>query len=449
MFVLLLLAGCKREWTTHNDITDPSIKLNIFEKIQQDTALSAFSNLLVKSGYDAIIASSQNYTVWAPVNAAIRQVDAAVINNDSLLKLFVGSHISLQSYVTSAAQAGLRIRTLSGKYHNFTATNFDEASITLANAYANNGIVHHINTAIIPQQNIWEYVNAATTELQQKIFLTSLVYQAADSTGKTVVKNSFFERVADVSNEAKQYTYFLLTDDAYNTAFAELKPFFATGSTDSTNRLSAWQLIKDLAVEGLYTFDKLPDTLLSTTQVKIPINKQAIVRSYRASNGIVYVLNKPASRLQDKFSSLIVEGESPVSFSRTDKAANIFYRVKSDAAGNVFRDIEVYGHATALFYIKYQLQNVPAATYKVYWRAVAGNNDAQTVEFQQRVAFASPDATNLAYTTVTLNNYKEVYLGEYTTTSFGTLPLYLVSANSATAGVNTLSLDYLRLEPQF
>lgn len=448
--VLLWLCGCKREWDNHNAITDEAIGANVFVRIQQDSSLRAFSDLLVKTGFDSILASSRAFTVWAPVNESIRQVDAGILNNDSLLQLFVASHISYQSYLTGEANPLLRLRTLSGKYYDFTTTHFAGATIVKPNGYARNGIVHSILGTALPRPGIWDYVQAEAIETLQRNYLLSLNYTDTDSaTGQPVVLNPLLENVADVSNEAKQYTFFLLTDAAYTDAVTALKPYFVTGTVDSTEALAAWALVKDLTVEGYYSLAALPDTLVSTTGVKIPIDKNAIVRSYTASNGIVYVLNKPASRLQDKFKPVIAQGEAPTNFSRTDKAANIFYRIKSDPAGNVFRDIQVYGHATPLFYIRYDLPAVPSGTYKVYWRAVAGNQDAQTVAFQQRLAFGAPESTSLAYSTVPLLQYNEVLVGTYTVTRYGSLPVFLVAANSGTAGVNTLSLDYLKLELSF
>ena len=452
ILALFVISACKKEWNSHNSITDEAVNENLFKKISRDSSLSSFRDLLVRSGYDTVISSSLSYTVWAPNNEALRRLDPALLASDSAVKQLVAGHISLLAYRTTEPNPSLRIQTLSGKYHAFTATTFGEenAVITTANEYARNGILHHLNAVVIPRQNIWEYLQRGSGAKRQNDFLQSLNYSGIDSlSGKTVTKNSFLEQIASVNNEAKQYTYFVLQDDAYQEAYDALKPHFITSTTDSTDSLSNWWLVKDLAVEGVYDENSLPDTLLSVTHIKIPVNKNNIVSSYKASNGIVYILRRPATPLSLKFPILTIEGENPVNFSRTDKTANIFYRVKADASGNVFKDIQVYGHATPLFYIHYQPEQVPAGTYKVYWRAIAGNNDAQTVSFEQRVAFGQADAASLNYTTVTLNNYGEVYLGEYTTTRFGSLPIYLVAANSATAGVNTLSLDYLKLVPSF
>lgn len=453
LFVLVmpvLLPACRNEWDAHNRITDAAVAENLFERINQDTSLSGFSALLVKTGYDTVLAASQVYTVWAPDNAALRQVNAALLNDADSLKLFVAGHIGRQAHLTTEPQPSLRVGTLAGKYHLFTATGFGGAGIVTPNLYANNGILHIIDSPVLLRKSVWEYVVGSGAGVAQYDYLWSLNYEGLDTlTGEPVVKNVYLDSVADVGDESKEHTFFVLTDAAYASALGQLEPFYATGTADSTLALASWALVKDLAVAGAYGPDDLPDTLVSVTGISIPVDKGSIVASYHASNGWVYVLNGPATPVELKFPPLVVQGELPVAFSRTDKAADIFYRIKSDDAGFVFRDIEVYGHATPLFYIQYQLAGVPSGKYRVYWRAVAGNGDAQTVSFQQQVSFGQWDAGSLPYTTVVLNDYQDVYLGDYMTGSYGTLDIFLVAANSSTAGVNTLSLDYLKLVPVF
>ena len=211
----------------------------------------------------------------------------------------------------------------------------------------------------------------------------------------------------------------------------------------------------DLTVKGLIAPDQLPDTLLSLRGVKIPISKSAIVKSYRASNGIVYVMSALPFRLKDKVASFKIEGENPNSF-RVLRTANTFYRLKLDDQGTPYRDIEIYNHAVAENYIRYIRSGVPLVKYKVYARAVAGNaGDAQVAAFTQRYFIFNPLTSTpelpvydlFATHLVNPLTYSEVYLGDYTPKQYGLLDLRLTSANSTAVNVNTLILDYLRFEP--
>ena len=81
--------------------------------------------------------------------------------------------------------------------------------------------------------------------------------------------------------------------------------------------------------------------------------------------------------------------------------------------------------------------------YHVYWVAV---NDIQTTTFSQRIAMDS-STTTFPYTVVPLKNYNEVYLGDWTTTTYSSHEIWLINTNSTTSGANTLDLDYIKLLP--
>lgn len=440
-FVLLslfILGGCKNEWDERTDLTDESLKYTLFEKIQQNTDLSEFAGLLVKTGYDKLLGSSLNYTVWAPTNEALVQVDKAILQDTAALRQFVGNHISIQSYLSSSKLLPLRIQLLNGKYETFTANTFENAHLAGSDQYARNGILHILNQAVLVKQNIWEFIQTADLATAQRQYLLSL---ETDST------TGLLGKVANLKDEKQQFTFFLLEDEAYQNEKNKLLSFYATSTTDSTQNLAAWSLVSDLAVKGAYPIDSLPDTLVSITNVKIPIHKSAIKRTIQLSNGVLYILNNLSIPTVNKFTPIIIQGESPYALSRNDKNLYIYYRLKQDPQGNSFRDIMAYGHGTSQFYIQYKRSAIPSGTYKVFWRAVAGNQDNQTIEFQQRIAFKTWNATNLNYTTVKLNDYTDVEIGTYTVTAYGPLDVFLVAAASATTGQNTLSLDYIKLVP--
>jgi hypothetical protein len=145
----------------------------------------------------------------------------------------------------------------------------------------------------------------------------------------------------------------------------------------------------------------------------------------------------------DKIAPIYVQGERPTAFSRYDKGSTISYRfLINPLTGQTFRDIYVF-NVGGSFTVQYHVPYVYSTRYHVYWVAV---NDLQTTTFNQRIAMDS-STTTFPYTTVPIKNYGEVYLGDYTTSSFGSHEIYLINTNSATSGVNTLDLDYIKLVP--
>ncbi len=472
-FIICIITSCKKQWDKHDAVTDAQVTKTLMDQINQNPSLSTFSGYLVKTGYDKIISSSKTFTVWAPNNTAMQSVDAAILNDTAKLKQFVGNHISNQSYLTNVPQPTIRLQTLNGKYATFTSTTFEEANIMQANQYVGNGILHIIDKAIIPKLNIWEYVNSLTTVgLKQKAYLQALNYAYVDTTkatqtgvdpttGKPILKpgtgvvnaNTYLKTVLDVSDESKQYTYIVLADAAYDNERNKVNKYFATtgnyGTTtlDSTTYLSVNNVVKDLAFNTLITPALLTDTLLSVNNVKVPFNKSAIVATYTASNGIVYVMNSVNFRLIDKITPIYIQGELPSGFSATDKRANTLYRIRKDLNGNIFNDILIAGGSIgtlpAQFFARYFVRNAYNAQYKVYWRAF---NDTGTI-FKQQLSFGTFNAATFPYTNVNLNVYDDIYLGTYTVNKFSNLNMFMMGDNVTTAGLNSLTFDYVKLVP--
>jgi len=489
MLVAGIFASCKKQWDQHDQITDPSLTVNLLQQINSNSDLSTFSQYLAKSGYDKVLASSKQFTVWAPNNAAMKNVDPTIFADSARLSQFVGNHISYQLYTTNVPQPTLRVKMLNGKNETFTKTSIESATILKSDQYASNGIYHVISKAISVKLNVWDYATntgaangkgITTDALLEQAYLLSQNYQVIDTansphigvdplTGQVILgtplvyikKNNYKNGVgADLSNEDNQYTFFVLADAGLNTQLTAESKYFATSSADSTAKLTSFNILKDLAVPGVYSTKKepgtiaMPDTIVSPLGVKVPINMADTLRSYNASNGRVYIMKKIDFRLVDKITPIKIEGESDPAvgnpgswFARTDRGPNTYYRIKNDPSGVQFKDIYIEGNTqqglTALFYAGYPIQNMYSGSYKVYIRAI---NDTKTV-YSQQVSFGSPSAASLPYTTVSLNNYAEVYLGTYTINKYGYNSMFLINANSTTSGQNSLTMDYIKLVP--
>lgn len=465
MAVLLFVAvwACD-EWDDHNKPSEAALNENLLQSITKSAELSKFLEYLTATGYDKVIASSKSFTVWAPSNNALASLPAEIVNDPDRLSQFVANHISYQEYFTSTPKPSVRVRMLSGKYLTWYTDNLEGVGLVAANRYVRNGVLHVIDQAIVPKQNNWELLTASSAGPKQTAYLQSLTYeQFVESlatqigvdplTGKPVyepgtgivTRNRFQDEVGDIDNEDSLYTFIILTDDAFTAELDKLKPYFSTVTMndDSITAFASWYLTRDLVFSGVIGPDELPEFLVSQFDAVVPINKSAIVETHFTSNGVVYVMNEIDFNLATKLPTFKIEGEKPTAFSRSDKNVNIHYRYRSWASDEF--DLRVRGHGVALFNVRYRVENLPAVTYKVYWKAV---NDFAAVTHQQRLLVGSLAATSFPYVTVAVNNFDEIYLGEFTTNTFGYIDLYLVSANSTNIDVNPLVLDYIKLVPQ-
>ena len=100
MWVLCLgicIAGCKK-WDDHVRASEKALNMTLLQAISEHPKLTRFYEYLKKSGLDKELASSKSYTVWAPQDAALQNLDPAVIADSAKLRRFVANHISSETY---------------------------------------------------------------------------------------------------------------------------------------------------------------------------------------------------------------------------------------------------------------------------------------------------------------------------------------------------------------
>ncbi len=271
LLFIVSLTACKK-WDDHTAINNQDLTKDLYTLIANNPNLSKFGEFVTKTGLDTLLKSSKTYTIWAPSNEALATLDPSLPSDVARLRAFILNHISNQLYFTKdASSSSLRIEMLSGKYNNFLGNKFDEATITTADKYVKNGVLHIVDKNIIALDNLWNYVNATTAQYTQNAFIAGLNYNDFDpalaiidsissSTGLPIYRpgtglvprNRFNAQVYDLKNESKQYTYFVIQNAGFTLESDSLKPYFATPNPLSTDSLAKWNTVKDLIVEGIY-----------------------------------------------------------------------------------------------------------------------------------------------------------------------------------------------------
>jgi hypothetical protein len=480
----LILSGCKK-WDDHTKLVNQDLGKSLIDEISQRTDLGKFYEYLKKTGLDKELASSKSYTVWAPTNNALQSLDAATIADSAKLRVFLSNHIALESYFIRNAQQPFRVPVLSGKRVLFSGNKFDEGSITEADKYVGNGVLHVVDKIAPVYPNAWELLDNTKSAYQQSVYILSLTRKVFDPTNAvidsistqtgqpvyrpgtdSVLRNSFNTDVYNLQDESKQYTYFILTDATLASETTKLRPYFQTSTTDSTNSLAAFGVVKDLVVDGYYTIDQLPAVLISKFGVKIPIDKSKIIETKKLSNGVAYVINGISFDVKEKIPTVYVQGENfrgffdasgnPVS-PRQNNVSAVFVRSRVNPnTGQPFTDMFAYGHGISGLNALYTSSRMSSVKYKVYWVAVNDtlrlNGTVNPVTFTQKLAMGARGA-NLLPTiapltnNVTPLNYNEVYLGDYIMPAYGTLNMFLTANASTGNGTNSLNLDYIKLVP--
>ncbi|MCR8666805.1 fasciclin domain-containing protein [Aestuariibaculum sp. M13] len=470
---LLAVVSCSDPWDDHAKSSDDNLKQNLGERLTSISETSEFGKLLTETGYDRVLTGTKTYTVWAPTNAAMAAVPASELANLESKKLFVSNHIALTSVGSVSTQDTVTVQMMSNKYLEFIGGEvMDGAPVVTPDQYTSNGLYHIVSDALVPRSNIWEYIKSMNGSNAMSTYLVSLnefnIYPS-DSTAKATAEaispaiiysdsltNSYLRNVYNLNNEKNKYTFFLLEDDAYNAEVTKLEPYLTKSNADSTTTYASYFNVRDFAFHKSVSQENLPDTLVSRFGVKVPIDKDNIIEQVNLSNGVLYVMSSMDVPLETRLLTTQIEGERPVGFSQGDKRGNTFYREKEDLDGVAFEDIMVQNHGVPLFTIYYRAPDLYSTTYKVYWRAI---NDIQSNTFQQRVRIGGgfnelgefvDEIATLNYTDVAPNVYDEVYVGEFYIDQLGSINnelISLIAANSASNGVNTLTLDYIKLVP--
>ncbi|MEL0456497.1 fasciclin domain-containing protein [Flavobacteriaceae bacterium SZ-1-7] len=468
-FALITVASCTDPWDDHGKTSDQNLDQNLSERIQSTSQTTEFGKLLEETGFDGVLSNSKTYTVWAPTNDAIGQVDPSLLSDLAKKRLFVQNHIALTAFSSVTEQDTVTVQMLSNKYLEFrNGTMIEDATVVSADQYASNGLFHIIGKALEPRLNIWQYVKSKAGSNTMSSYLSSLnsfdIYRS-DSIAKAnepeihklyadSLRNSYLTNVYNLNNEKNKYTLFLLENNGFNSEVDNLEPYLIKGTADSTRTYASYFTVRDMAFHKAVARENLSTTqFVSRFGVEVPIDEDNIVEEVLLSNGIVYIMSALEVPLENRLLTTQIEGEKPNGFSQNDKRSNTFYREKEDPDGILFYDIMVQNHGVPQFAINYSANNMYSTTYQAYWRAIndiQGNTFMQTLRVGGTVdvdGMVIDPIAELEYE-VGLNVYDEVLIGEFTLDEAGRLDLIsLVAANTGVNGNNTLTLDYLKLVP--
>ena len=161
----MLMSGCyENAWENH--VTqDKLLKSDLVEAISTKLELSTFYAMLKKTGYDQLLKTSNDFTVFAPTNTAWSGVDTT--NVDKMTKL-VGTLIVYKSYFTDDANLYKKVTSVNGKniFYDVSTQSFNGAKIITADIRSANGVIQITDKIVERKNNIWEYLSENTDYLQ-------------------------------------------------------------------------------------------------------------------------------------------------------------------------------------------------------------------------------------------------------------------------------------------
>lgn len=145
--LLVALTGCA---------TSPS-PVTVADRLANTPSLSTLNSLVTKAGLTETLQAAGPYTVFAPSNDAFKALPAATLNeltsNPEKLKNVLSYHV-VPGKTLAADVKNSNAKTLSGAHVALSKAGdfvtIESATVTQADLTASNGVVHIIDTVLLP-----------------------------------------------------------------------------------------------------------------------------------------------------------------------------------------------------------------------------------------------------------------------------------------------------------
>lgn len=388
----LLLVACENKaWTDYYDNNQVEVPTSsMMDYLQSQPDLTTFCELLKIAGYDEFLSGSLSFTVWAPNNEALKDIDKTDVQSVTEL---VKSHLAYFSISTSAARKE-KISLLSGKVVDFVGNQFGPCQLTKPNVNVTNGLVHHIAGYYEYKPNLWEMMQRCQGELDSiSTYLLSLSKKEFRPDLSTelgynadaqpiydsvfVDANYFLNRVADLSDEDTLLTVLFPNNEAWDAFYGRVSNYYRVspkqGGTAKQREYTARTMTNNLVFPGLIDLNNLPDSLITTTGTVLRNVDDLFkdVHRYETSNGYLYVSDSIRIQAEDAWLKTIkVEAENG-SYGRS--LTNAFIQTRSaigkniKVSGNHYLLMQPSSDASTLskVYVNFPIPNVLSTKYDI------------------------------------------------------------------------------------
>ena len=186
--IICLLAGaavfaaCSEDWDAHYDLNGSVPQVSLMDLLRGDASLATFTQMVEATGADSLLESSQTYTVWAPVNEALANVD---MTDRGALSRLVNNHVARYANPTST-EPGKYIYMLNGKRMTYdNAVLFNGTPIEQGDGRAMNGVLHKMADTIPYRYNFMEYLSLRPEYSKVYGFISRFVEKRYDELAST------------------------------------------------------------------------------------------------------------------------------------------------------------------------------------------------------------------------------------------------------------------------
>lgn len=426
----VLFISCKDEWDSHYYATAANKSdSTLFNYIQSRNELTTFAQMLEITGYDTLLNKTQTFTVWAPKNSSLVDVD---LTDTLAVRKIVENHITRFLETTSGLK-DKTILTMNSKLLSFAkqggVKTFGGKLIEESDIATLNGIVHIMADYAPYKKNLWEFINETEGLDSLRTYLLSLdslVFDEKASFKDEVLVDSIMKKtnivldnLADLDNEDSIYTAILPDNAAWSEAYARIYPFFRAlpvdGGAKTQRNNTKLALVQDLFFRGKLNVPVSVDTLTSTYGNKFA-NPNRLFNNAQPtdmSNGTSYITSQLNSTATESwFKERRIEAEWTV----YDRITSNYAASTVTSLGTNYNISNKYyitltpttSSGISKLYVKFPIPNTLAAKYNVYCvfvpTAIADTADKRPYKVKFYFSYNDANGTLVADKGVTLTN---------------------------------------------
>jgi len=439
LFLAVFMAtACSDVWDEHyKSYSEIKSNLNLYEYIKSQSDLSTFAQMIEKSGYDSILSNSQSYTVWAPVNSALTDID---MTDTVLVKNLVKNHISRFLYPTSDIETKT-IYMLSTKFVVFkqagTGYTFGGKNLSTSNTAMANGIVHTIDGYVPYLYNIWEFIGRTAGLDSLKSFLYSQSDYVFDEKASVeigtnalnqaiydsvlVFSNSVLDKIGQLQIEDSIYAAILPDNNAWTKIYNQIQSNYKTlnksGGAEAQRLYTQWAIVENLVfrIPDMQTDPLSADSLFSTSGSLFNPSTYLFENSTKntLSNGFAYITDSLRFRASDAWQKPITVEAEDSEYGRTTANSNLFIRSGLGSAYTVSENKYLVSEPTSVSKgspnsVTFPLPNTLSGKYRIYCvflpSSIISATDARQYKVKYNLSYLNSAGIQVNDAAITLTN---------------------------------------------
>ncbi|MEN0068319.1 MAG: fasciclin domain-containing protein [Myxococcota bacterium] len=270
-WTLVGLIACAGDDMDSVDSGEPMGEPDIVDVASADAELSTLVDLVAQAGLVETLQGDGPFTVFAPTNDAFSQIDASGLSNEELTEILTYHVVAGRVDSSSIPALADSVATYTLFFDTSNGVQVNDATVERADIEASNGIIHVIDTVLLPPDILTAAGFAGLSELAGAV-------GAADAS------------VATTLGGDGPFTVFAPTNDAFGAitapsdpaALADILFYHAIAGAEVDS--SSIPAVADSAANLTLFFDTSDGVVVNDANVAIA--------DVRTTNGIVHVIDK-------------------------------------------------------------------------------------------------------------------------------------------------------------